>query len=817
MLDIPPDKFQTQCLNAASYIASTYCSEYSYALEEGLLLAKTELKRRNIAVPAGDAINQEEIDIILQSVRSKTGNAINLFQNDQLQVRVANHFLQQGEVRTFKFCPELTLESACLDRRYHIVARKVIECVFDEYQAVIEGAKLEALRTMYAGRDRSIENTVKLLTSTIHDRCKSFRLHLFEVEGKVERFLATRPLDPQDVESQDVRRPIVSNSLFQHGNSRIIPEKRNQLDDSAIQISKKIRYQEMHDQDHDESSDDGFELLEVNKAISSISQSANTTSAAVHPLLKASTATPSCSSTAQAIPLPDTTALKPALELFRSLLSQSSVNPKEKAQPSLQNPATSSSSSVKESQKVQPASKHTIPASTSPSSVTGFQQLQLTSKQTIPASTSPSSVTGSQLLQLASKTSIPPITASTSVTKFGIDEILEKGVDLTMKMSQDAREGIVVILACFGCAGLVRLLKQGMSSDATQLIVAMINGEDISAQSIKDIHNKGIPKDKLSARMFFFASHSNTGQTTKTISAQETYKTYLTLSSLPRYQSFWKLKYRGVAYTKAVSDFLKMDENQNCEKLCIPVWTLNDAVEQSITSTALALRCRLFNDDKHLVREVAHLLRCALIVICWTIQDKDLDLRLRSMYKQGKPFTGLDDVFPLRIFYTSPGGISTERAEGSTNEDQREPTVESAIDKPSGSVQVQTKASKDSKDDYEENVKLLLGSGVKRILIANEQMQRGTALTTNLHLSGQASFRVYLGSECLQGKNVKEFDLVLFKLIVGSQYQYSTEPTQTGAKLVMHSRNQEHHVLVDPAAAKVIKDILLDREKGRFQ
>ena len=96
---------------------------------------------------------------------------------------------------------------------------------------------------------------------------------------------------------------------------------------------------------------------------------------------------------------------------------------------------------------------------------------------------------------------------------------------------------------------------------------------------------------------------------------------------------------------------------------------------------------------------------------------------------------------------------------------------------------------------------------------------KGVTLAACVYLSNHMNFSVRLTPEWRAGKNLRVDDWVLFKLIVGSQYQYSIE--STGAKLMVcyydsAGKRQESQVLVTQSGEKVIRQILLDREKGKF-
>ena len=197
MSDFSDDKFKNECLHAASYIAYEYCREYAYAVEEGLRLAGIELKSQGMAGKNGEDVNQDEVDIILQSVRSSTGNAIEFIQKHQSQIH-AKDSLQNGVKRTYKYRPDITMRSTSLDHRYHKVARRVIEHVFEEYQAIIETAKLEGLNIVYASSNRVVQKAIEILASTIHNRCKNFRLRLFKLEKKVKQHFTAIVLNRTD-------------------------------------------------------------------------------------------------------------------------------------------------------------------------------------------------------------------------------------------------------------------------------------------------------------------------------------------------------------------------------------------------------------------------------------------------------------------------------------------------------------------------------------------------------------------------------------------------------------------------------------------
>lgn len=83
------------------------------------------------------------------------------------------------------------------------------------------------------------------------------------------------------------------------------------------------------------------------------------------------------------------------------------------------------------------------------------------------------------------------------------------------------------------------------------------------------------------------------------------------------------------------------------------------------------------------------------------------------------------------------------------------------------------------------------------------------------------NFVVRLAPEWLLGKNMKEDDRVKFKLIIGSQYRFSSDSTQKGAKLMICNRDsvghiQEHQIFVSPSGVKVINQILRDHKNGKF-
>jgi hypothetical protein len=83
------------------------------------------------------------------------------------------------------------------------------------------------------------------------------------------------------------------------------------------------------------------------------------------------------------------------------------------------------------------------------------------------------------------------------------------------------------------------------------------------------------------------------------------------------------------------------------------------------------------------------------------------------------------------------------------------------------------------------------------------------------------SFSIHLSQNWLQGKNMEPDDQVTFKLIIGSQYHFSSHSSETGAKLVICNRDpaghrQEHQKLLSPSGIKVINQILSDLDEGKF-
>lgn len=101
--------------------------------------------------------------------------------------------------------------------------------------------------------------------------------------------------------------------------------------------------------------------------------------------------------------------------------------------------------------------------------------------------------------------------------------------------------------------------------------------------------------------------------------------------------------------------------------------------------------------------------------------------------------------------------------------------------------------------------------------------KRGTALRARVYLYVHMDLRLTMNSEWLQGKNFKVNDWVKIKLILGSQYHYSSDGTQKGAKLLICDRNlagkeQGHQLLVSPdgLGARIIKQVILDRQKGKI-
>lgn len=598
MSGFPDDKFKNECLYAASYIAYEYCREYAYAVEEGLRLASIELKSQENVEKNCEDVNQEEVDIILQSVRSSTGNAIDFIQEHQLQIH-AKDSLQNGVERTYKYKPDITMRSTSLNHRYHKVARKVIEYVFEEYQAIIETAKLEGLNIVYASSNRVIQKAIEILASTIHSRCRNFRLRLFELEKKVETLFTKMPFEQESVQNQHVKLEGTNELLLHQEASETIPEKRKQSGESATQAAKRPVRQVIQVFDCDDSSDDDFELMEVKKSINmavsepgSSSQSGNTKRTDNQQLLENTKSLADSSSKAQAAPQ--------LTSLDSKKITQDTVGFKTEFQPSMQN--------------------------------TNF-----------------------------------PNSVSSTGKEYGIDEILGKGVTLFLELTLNARSGLEAILDQFECAGLVQILKKGMSSDAEQLIVAMVNGEDISARRIKRMHNKGTQEGRISAMMLFLASFSERRDLRDVGRTQTTYRTFITLSKQDQNRSISTVKRRFRSHSKAAYEFLNAEETQNCEKLCIPIWTLNDAIEKSIVCKAPKSLQKMFSDDDHLVREVAHLIRCILVLICWTMQDEDLIKRMRRIFKLCKPFIGLNHVLPIDAVYISGVRSTEETAEGSTS------------------------------------------------------------------------------------------------------------------------------------------------------
>ncbi|PWN34732.1 uncharacterized protein FA14DRAFT_160212 [Meira miltonrushii] len=750
------DKFQTQCLYAASHVAYEYCSEYAFAVEGGLRLANTHFKKQAIV---GENVNQEEKDIILEFVRSSAANAIGFVDEERLQLHTEERFLHYREEKHYTYMPNITMISTPLDRRYHHFAKKVIESIFKEHQTIIEKGKMEALGSLYASQDREIKSAAKTLVSTIHEGCRTFRLSLFEIRREIESPMSAKPLEQHAVKSPKVEFSQVADKLFLRDEPEAVPEKRKHVEDPPVSASKKARQQNVQEYDRDDSSDDGFELTGIKQAAhpllpkaSSAIHSVHTTKSGTHPPPKPITASASSLSKPQTAPRPSATSSKRVLDPLRS--TQSIALSKEKVS-ALQFPGPSGSS-------------------------------------------------------------------STSVEKYGIDEILERGAVLFEELTKNARSRLTAILNHFKRAGFIQIVKAGLSSDAQKLIVAMMNGEDITPRCIRRIHDKGTQEGLISAMMLFVASDSKNRQDTKTLSAQETYKAFMTLTIQSQKLCISTLPRKLTAYNKSLFRFLRAEEPQKYEKLCIPIWILNDTLRRSILSEVTANLLRSFNDEEHLLREVAHLVRCALIVICWTTQDEELNARIKMMYRRGKPCGGLNDVFPIETNYccgVGGGGGVWKDGTDSMNDNGNDVMKDSATDEFSKKAQMPTES---SYARYEDSVKLLLGSGLQRELRFIKQTQRGIALGATIYLSSHARFSVYLTPEWLKGKKMKQDDIVSFKLVVGSKYHYSTDPIQTGAKLVMSKRNsdgeeQEHHILVSPGGATVIRGILLDLEKGKFR
>lgn len=591
------EKFHAQCMYAASHVAYEYCSEYAYAIEKGLQLANLHLKKEKLA---GESVNEDEANIILESVRSSAGNTISFINDEQLQVQVKEQFFHYHGEKNHNYLPEITMKSTPLERRYHQVTRKIIDGVFGEYQRIVEKGKMEALNLLNASKNSETENASKTLVSTIHECCRIFRLSLFEIRRDIESTLSPKDVEQENVRSLVVDAPEALRKSFQRDKAGTVPEKRKQLVNLATQASKKARQKSVEDSNHADMSDDDFESTEVKQAAPPILSkadkrihSADATKVRIHPLQDTAAANTSSSSKTQTAPGPAASMSTRELKLIKS--TQNTFGSKE----------------------------------------------------------------GVLVLQHAG----PSSTSSSNVKEFAIDEILEKGVKLALELFKHARPKLKALVDHFKGTGFIQILKEGLSSDAQQLIVAMINGEDISSRRLRHIHGKGTQEGVISAMMLFIASYSDRRKDTKNLSTQGTYQTFMTLSIQSQKHCISTLKNRQNASSKTLYKVLQAGETQECEKLCVPIWTLNDTLKKTILSENTADLQRNFNDKDHLLRDVAHLVRCALILICWTTQDEELKARMKKMYRHAKPFDGLNDAFPLDSYYSNGRGCKTKEAE----------------------------------------------------------------------------------------------------------------------------------------------------------
>ncbi|MCO5588237.1 hypothetical protein L7F22_042192 [Adiantum nelumboides] len=706
MTDIPPDMFKIQCMYAASYIAYEFCSEYAYAMEEGLRLAKSHFKEQEMSKSNGEDVSHEEVETILQAVRSKSGNAIDVFNEHQLQTQ-AKLYSQQGKEKKYKHQSEITMKSILLDRRYHTVAKKIIECIFEEYQAVIEEAKAEALTIVHKNPNRGFENAVEVLVSTIHDRCRNFRLSLIAIRQKVEPILSVGPLRQVNGQSQGEKLADLEDGLFKHDDTDIDLDSQDivvKRENEEQSVNRNISLNTPRMLPPNSSSTDTFLSNTVNHSSSSemtidTSQVKLTTPLGILPEANPQeqsapgsslqTANPPQSLAKQALSSipekrkhvddpPAPTSKKSQLQDIQDhhALNGTMVQNHDQYDSSdddieitgvflagrtvLSEAGSSNRSTNTTRPGVRPIPKSsTAIASASFKAQTAPRHTTVVSNRALNSEISNQGTAGLKENSQSAQRNLGSL--------MRIDQILEKGFEIIKDRAEGVRKELKAILND-SRGEFMEVLKNGLSSDAVQLIVAIVNGEDIDPKSIRRIHNKGKKEGKISAMMLFIASHTDVRQGKGSLPTQSTYKTCMSLTVSGQKYCINDMKNRLTSYNKAAYDFLNAEQTQNCEKLCIPIWSFDDALESTFSSKVpLAIRS-MFEDDDQMVREVAHLVRCVLMVVCWTIQDDELDLILRRTHKRGKPFIGLNNIIPFDVKYNITNTGKKKAEESTTGE-----------------------------------------------------------------------------------------------------------------------------------------------------
>lgn len=226
---------------------------------------------------------------------------------------------------------------------------------------------------------------------------------------------------------------------------------------------------------------------------------------------------------------------------------------------------------------------------------------------------------------------------------------MKKALKTLHNLKNTAAPSLQKILKLHSYDTIVKAMKAGMTIEAQNFVSSLVNGDHGMIHNLEKLTRKeeDEPEEHRVGIIIFFQEGKFNTYTSSISDIDSSFIYVSSETSKSVIKSLYDTVNRSPTYLKLLRTNQGLGNDDN-KKLCLPLWSMNEAVEALELFSKRESLYKSFISPVDFKRGFIHLIRCLFIVICWTTQSSPrLNTLLRQAFPRSMPPLGLNDYLPL--------------------------------------------------------------------------------------------------------------------------------------------------------------------------